>query len=89
MAIRVTPAELYAMANQLKSLAAQSVSLASQISAAIANGTAAWEGAAQQDFTARFDQIKPTLTKDLPELINAMATSASQRAQRYEEADRV
>ena len=89
MAIRVTPEELEAMAAKLEQQAQQALALASAISSAIASGTGAWEGAAQKDYMLRFNEIKPTLTKDLPELITNMATSARKRAQAYRDADRV
>ncbi len=88
MAIRVTPEQLDAMANQLKSLSMQASSLASAVNNAIVSGTGAWEGSAQKDFVDKFNEIKPTLTQKLPELLGEMANSASSRAEAYRQADK-
>lgn len=87
MTIRVTPEELEAMAAKLEQQAQQAVALANAINSAIASGTAAWEGKAQKDYMQRFETIKPTLTKDLPELITSMAKSARARAEAYRKVD--
>lgn len=89
MAIRVTPEELEAMASKLEMQAQQAISLANSINSTITSGTGAWEGAAQKDFLQRFNEIKPTLTQKLPELIDAMAKSARARAKGYRDADQV
>lgn len=89
MAIKVTPEELEAMAASLEKQAAQAIALANTISKAIQDGTAAWEGAAQKDYVARFEQIKPTLVRELPELITSMASNARKRAEAYRAADKV
>lgn len=88
MAIRVTPEELEAMAAKLEQQVQQAVALANAINSAIASGTGAWEGDAQKAYMQRFNEIKPTLTRDLPELITNMATSARKRAEAYRAADR-
>ena len=89
MAIKVTPEELEAMASSLQGQANQALALADAISKAIDMGTAAWEGNAQKDYVARFEQIKPVLTQELPDLINSMASNAVKRAAAYREADKV
>lgn len=88
MAIRVTPEQLDAMANQLKNLAMQASSLANAVNTAITTGTGAWEGSAQKDFVDKFNEIKPTLEQKLPELLTEMASSASSRAEAYRQADK-
>lgn len=89
MAIKVTPDELEAMAKQLTNFANQAKTMADSISKAIQAGTAAWEGDAAKDYAARFNEIKPVLTTQLPELITAMSKDAKTRAQRYRDADKV
>lgn len=87
MTIRVTPEALEAMATKLEQQAQQAIALATAINNAINSGTAGWEGSAQKDYMLRFNEIKPTLTKDLPELITSMATSARKRAKAYRDVD--
>ena len=87
MAIKVTPEELEAMAEDLKKYAGQSTSLASSINRTVTAALNAWEGNAQKDFAERFNEIFPILNKNLPDLINEMARDAEQRAKRYREAD--
>lgn len=89
MAIRVNPDDLDKMAANLDQQGQLAMSLATAISNAIQMGTAAWEGASQADFVAKYEQIKPTLTRDLPELIAAMAKAARKRANDFRAADSV
>lgn len=89
MAIRVNPDDLEKMAANLDQQCQLALSLATSISNAIKMGTAAWEGASQADFVAKYEQIKPTLTRDLPDLITAMAKAARKRASDFRAADSV
>lgn len=89
MAIRVTPDELDSMASKLEGLAGQASALATSVKSAIDAGTGAWEGDAQRDYVARFQEIEPTLKQQLPELLTSMATNARKRADAYRAADKV
>lgn len=87
MAIKVTPDELEAMASKLEGFAGQASTLASSLDAAVNNALNAWEGNAQKDYAARYAEIKPILTTQLPQLIRDMAADAKLRAAKYRQAD--
>jgi len=87
MAIKVTPDELEAMASKLEAFAGQANTLATGLDSAVTNALNAWEGNAQKNYAARYAEIKPILSTQLPQLIRDMAADAKQRAARYRQAD--
>lgn len=87
MAIRVTPDDLESMASKLQGFANETLSLANNINSAVQQALSAWEGNAQKQYAQRFEEIYPTLSQSLPQLINDMATDAQNRAAAYRQAD--
>ena len=88
MAIALSPDELRDLASQLKQNAADVIALANTISSNIDTGTSAWEGEAKKKYVSDFEEMKPTLTTKLPDLIDQMAASLENTATQFEDMDR-
>ena len=86
--IMITPQELNDAADHLISGLNNIESEIESINNKIDDVCSRWEGAAQQSFIAQYnDQLKPILTKSMPEVINGVAAELDTAADALRETD--
>ena len=85
--IRITPEELTTLAHSLNDNAREVRDLASIIKNNIERRTDGWEGKAKERYIRDFEQIYPTLSSKLPELLEALAKDLNQTVGAFKEAD--
>lgn len=86
--IRLSPDELDSFATKLRKNSSQAQELAKSIASNIKGCADSWEGNKQKEFVSKFDAIRPTLDKSLPELIEDMAKSLNTIAENFRNADK-
>ncbi len=87
MAIKMSPDELRSYASKLSKNAQEASTLAKNIDANIKAAASNWEGQAQKRYVEDFERIKPTLEKEVPELLTTMANNLKKMADTLQQAD--
>lgn len=85
--IKVSPSELRDLASRLQGYSNEITSMASAIASCFAEGTANFEGNTRNRFDQRFEEMKPIISRDLPELLSEFAEELVKAATRFEELD--
>jgi len=88
MAIKMSPDELMGYATKLAKYAQEASTLAKNIDSSIKAAASNWEGAAQKRYVEDFERIRPTLDKEVPELLNTMSANLKKMAQTMADTDR-
>ncbi len=84
--IRVTPAELDAMASRYKHESGEVASQIGRLDGMISELQSMWEGSSSKAFADQYDRLKPSIT-EMRELLNEVGLQLSRAGQALQDAD--